>query len=124
MLESACAAKDHPWRTPGLSTMGAQGPQSRHLVLRAVDPVRGVLRFYTDSRSAKISEIEFDQRVSVLFWNPQGNEQLRLWGTAGLVLDPGQLSAHWALVPAHARKEYSRLQAGKGQEEDLSLIHI
>lgn len=110
-LSRATVDKKHPWRVVALSTMGADGVNSRNLILRGVEFQHAQLTFYTDLRSGKIADLAHDPRVSLLFWNPRSNEQLRAWGVARVVSDPSLLEKHWSRIPDYAKKDYSTLSA-------------
>ena len=110
-LSRATADKKHPWRVVVLSTSGVDGATSRNIILRAVDVPQSLCTFYTDLRSGKIADVAHDPRVSLLFWNPRSNEQLRAWGVATVVNDSAVLDFHWNRIPDYARKDYATLSA-------------
>jgi pyridoxamine 5'-phosphate oxidase len=110
-LSRATADKKHPWRVVALSTTGLDGANSRNIILRAVESQRALFTFYTDLRSGKIADVAHDPRVSLLFWNPRSNEQLRAWGLAHVVVDSVVLDSHWNRIPDYARKDYATLSA-------------
>ncbi|MDH4394505.1 MAG: pyridoxamine 5'-phosphate oxidase family protein [Limnobacter sp.] len=121
-LSRATVDKRHPWRVVVLSTSGPNGANSRNIILRAVESQRALCTFYTDLRSGKIADITHDPRVSLLFWNPRSNEQLRAWGDACVVNDPKALDLHWSRIPDYARKDYATLSApGALLTEDQAL---
>ncbi|MDW8443320.1 MAG: hypothetical protein RML45_02665 [Acetobacteraceae bacterium] len=64
-LVRAAADRRHPWRTPVLATVAADGaPNARTVVLRAVDPITRRLRLHTDRRSAEGSPRSRASRAS------------------------------------------------------------
>jgi pyridoxamine 5'-phosphate oxidase len=68
-----------------LATTGLDGrPRLRNVVLRAFDPVRRILRFHTDLRSAKIAELRLEPRVALLAYDPGHKLQIRIEGEARL----------------------------------------
>lgn len=110
-LVRATVDKKHPWRVVGFSTASPQGAQVRSVILRTTDIQNNRLLFYTDRRSQKVSDIQHDKRVALLFWNPKNNTQLRVCGNAGIETSEDIVNSHWARVPDHARKDYATLSA-------------
>ena len=70
--------------TPVVATHSAAGPQTRVLVLRAVNAATRTLTFYNDVRSAKAFELAADNRVAVTFFDAPRKVQLRAGGAAFL----------------------------------------
>jgi len=71
-----------PWGLPMLATVSPNGPRARVLALRSVDPVERLFVFHTDARSDKVRELRADDRVSVVFWDPEDAIEARFTGTA------------------------------------------
>ena len=72
--------------TPVVSTLDVDGkPNSRCMVLRAVDRQKTTLVFHTDRRSIKANELKSSSQGAVLFYDPKRKIQLRL--RCGLLLD-------------------------------------
>ena len=70
-LTSALVHKKHPFRYFTFTTVSQDGsPHSRTVVLRGFDPEKFIFSIYTDSRSAKIKELNHDQRAEFLFYDP------------------------------------------------------
>ncbi len=107
-LVRAAADRRHPWRTPVLATVAADGsPNARTVVLRAVDPPTRTLRLHTDGRSAKAGELARDPRVALVFWDPRSRVQLRLRGCAELLHEGPEHAHAWATTPPAARRDYA-----------------
>lgn len=128
MLVRASVDNKHPWRTPALCTQGVDGPNARHVVLRKVLPDAATLVFFTDHRSQKMQDLAQCDKVSLVFWNPKSNTQLRVWGTVRVEADVSQVDQYWARVPDHARRDYATLSApgsvlntDSDQAHDMSL---
>ena len=70
--------------TPSVATLGLDGrPRIRTVVLRDFDEGAGTLRFHTDRRSEKVSELARDPRIGVHFYDeaakvPRGDVQMAL----------------------------------------------
>lgn len=113
-LVRAAADRRHPWRTPVLATVAADGaPNARTVVLRAADPATRTLRLHTDRRSAKAAELARDPRVTLVFWDPRARVQLRLRGRAEVLHEGPEHARAWAATPPAARRDYAtRLPPG------------
>ena len=72
------------FHTPVLATQSPSGPQARVLVLRALDVPTRTLTFHTDTRSAKLLQLQADNRVALTFYDAPRKTQLRMNGTARL----------------------------------------
>jgi pyridoxamine 5'-phosphate oxidase len=77
--ELARATKDrhHAWRTPVLATVQDGQPHARTVVLREVHASTSQLLFYTDGRSAKVSQLSNQPDALLVFWSKRLNWQLR-----------------------------------------------
>ena len=105
-LQTCAQQRQHPMRTPVLSTIGLQNkPQACVVVLRAAEP--GKLTCYTDTRSQKWLSLQANTGVSWTFYSPIEREQIRACGYATLHRDDA-ISVHaWQNVPVHSRQNYS-----------------
>ncbi|MEM0989059.1 MAG: pyridoxamine 5'-phosphate oxidase family protein [Pseudomonadota bacterium] len=104
------ATKDRrsPWRFPMLATIGAAGPEVRTVVLRAADRQAAMLQIYSDARTAKVTEIADDPRVSLALWDPGARLQLRLRAAAE-TLTGDAVASQWAALPPVARRDYAAI---------------
>ena len=111
----AQAAKDRrsPMHTPVVATADAD---ARVMVLRAFEPWS--LRFHTDARAPKVSVIEDDPRVGVLFYDKSEKVQIRVRGTARIERDGPIADAAWAASANFARRCY--LGDGPGTVADAA----
>ena len=69
------------FHTPVFSTCSAAGPQARVLVLRAFDVTTRTMTFHTDTRSAKLLELDADPRAALTFYDAARKVQVRINGT-------------------------------------------
>jgi pyridoxine/pyridoxamine 5'-phosphate oxidase len=124
MLVRASRDRRSAWRTPVLSTIGADGaPKARVLVLRKAEPPSGLLWLHTDRRAAKVAELRDDPRVALTFWDARHVLQLRVEGVARLESDPALLAEAWARVPEASRRSYSTLEApGRPMAGELAFV--
>ena len=88
-----------------LATISDSGPQQRQLVLRSVDRAADLLMLHTDSHTPKCAQLLADPRVSLLFWNPEVQLQIRVNGRAELLGAYAAQSA-WAELPFASRGNY------------------
>lgn len=105
-----------PFHTPSIATISTDGaPAVRTIVLRGADPARRTLRFHSDGRSRKITELIRDPRVSVHFYDPGRKIQLRATGTAMIHDGDDTATAAWAATRPFSRECY-RVTPGPGAE--------
>lgn len=122
-LVRASVDKKHPWRVVGFGTAGADGPQVRSVILRAVNTVEHQLVFFTDARSQKMTDIAQNPRVALLFWNARNNTQLRVCGKANPESSELIVNDFWNQIPDYARKDYATLSAPGQLIGSGGLIH-
>jgi len=87
-----------PWALPSLATNSPEGPSARVLALRSVDPAARRFEFHTDARSSKVRELEFDARVSIVFWDPGDAIEARFSGVASIHCCDDIAKAAWQAV--------------------------
>jgi len=102
-LGRASVDRHHAWRTPVLATVGCDGlPNARTVVLRKVDANQQTLCFYTDARSAKVSELAKEPKAVFAFWSARLNWQLRVKVAIAVVTEGPELQVHWQRVQQSA----------------------
>lgn len=92
----------HAFHTPVLATTGPEGPETRTVVLRYVDPEEGIIQCHTDRRSPKVLQLNTHPRVSWLFYDAVSKIQIRAYGRTFL---------HWDDEIARKAWEGSRLSS-------------
>lgn len=103
--ELARAGKDrhHAWRTPVLATVGSDGsPQARVVVLREVDVAHQTLRFFTDSRSPKVRQLNNEPHALIVFWSDRLKWQLRVRVAISVETAGPEVEARWQNVQQSA----------------------
>lgn len=75
--------RKHPFRFFTLATIG-DFPEVRTVVKRNVRADLSII-FFTDSRSPKVEEIQYNQKVSALFYHPKKKLQVRIRGEANFI---------------------------------------
>lgn len=110
-LQKGLAKKGHPFRFCTLGTVGLGNiPRLRTVVLRNVTE-DVVLSFYTDKRSKKITHIQENKNVSLLFYHPKKMVQLRIEGTATMDTSQKTTKMIWDGLHPNAKKDYTTVQS-------------
>jgi pyridoxamine 5'-phosphate oxidase len=132
-LQRAATQREHGWRCMVLATTGDDGPDARTVVLRDMDPSAQKLAFYSDSRSAKVSQLRAQPRATLVAWSEALGWQLRLRVRVD-VLDGGlDVSSRWArLKLSPAAQDYlsplppgtpiERYQPERGTREHFCVL--
>ncbi len=82
-LEKATQDPKSSYRTVSFSTTGADNiPESRMVILRNASKDLKILEIFTDARSNKYQEILRNPKVSLLFYEPFKQIQIRIKGKA------------------------------------------
>jgi pyridoxamine 5'-phosphate oxidase len=95
----------HPFRFLTLATSGAQFPQVRTVVLRQLSPAMEFV-VYTDVRTAKVQDLLTTPRVSLLFYHPKKQVQVRIKAIATLHVEDAIAQEHWKRVSGKRQSEY------------------
>jgi pyridoxamine 5'-phosphate oxidase len=107
LIARGVADRRSAFHHPTVATIGADGrPRLRTVILRACGVIHRSLRFHTDIRSDKVSEIGCDPRVSLHFYDPSSKIQLRLDGTATVNTDNAVADAAWEASRDFSRQTY------------------
>lgn len=110
-LGRGAADRRSAFHTPAVGSTDAQGSvQQRVMVLRKVDRATATLRFHTDVRSAKVSQMA-DARVAVLGYDAGAKVQIRAEGTAALLTEGPDVEAAWAATTPSGRRSYLTILA-------------
>ncbi len=107
LLAAGVASRKSPMHTPVVATVDDAGwPSQRVMVLRDAKRDTRHLRFHTDSRSAKIEDIQRQDKISILAYDPDSAVQLRITGL-GHAQDEGVVAdAAWETSTLFARRCY------------------
>jgi pyridoxamine 5'-phosphate oxidase len=102
-LQHAAAQQGHEWRTMVLATIEDGCAQARSMVLREVDVTARELLFFTDARSAKVTQMRALPQGTLLCWSSRIGWQLRLRVALEVQTGGLKVSSRWArlkLTPA------------------------
>lgn len=108
-LETAVTSRTSVFRYPVLSSVDENGrPQSRTVVLRAVNASARVLEFHTDVRSPKWQELANNPFATAVAYSQETQVQLRFDGLTTLY-NPGskEAAAAWAALSASSQQSYT-----------------
>ena len=97
-LKRAAADKQHAWRTPVLATVNGQAADARTVILREVDAPNNELRFYTDERGAKVSQLRRHPLGTLLMWSPTLSWQLRCRVVLSVDMAGLAATSRWARI--------------------------
>ncbi len=106
MLEAGAKRARHPFHTPVVGTIATFGCKMRTVVLRRAIVSQRVLMCHSDRRSAKIAELENNNRLSWLFYDSENKIQIRTEGAALLHLDDDIADEQWSRSSAMSRRCY------------------
>lgn len=91
-----------------VASIGEDGaPRARTVVIRAADADTRTLAFHTDRRSPKVRELMADPRVTVIGYDMEAGQQVRIQGIAHLHIGDSEALAAWGGVRPDARLNYS-----------------
>ena len=107
-LSAAAEEPGHPLRLLTFGTVDDDTPQLRTVVLRETAPSARRLAFHCDRRSKKVTQIEANDRVAWLGWDPETGEQVRLHGTATVHREDKVADAMWAAESPRSLDVYMR----------------
>ncbi|MEM6688986.1 MAG: hypothetical protein AAF664_06135 [Planctomycetota bacterium] len=107
-LVAASRSSRHPWSWGVFSTIDicekAIRPRSRTVILRSVDPTNHSIDLHTDSRSAKVNQLQH-HHASWLFYAEKQRIQLRVDGKASLI-DGQEAEYAWQNTSLASRSSY------------------
>lgn len=124
-LQEGTYIPGHPFKYGTLGTVdGKNAPSLRTVVLRNVSE-NVTLTFYTDYRSKKIRHIAKNEKVCLLFYDPEKLLQLKIDGIATIQNDSASKENIWKSMPPHAKRDYTTVAAPgtpKLEEDDLRFL--
>ena len=94
----------HPFHIFSVSTVKNNKPDSRTVVLRAVEKENKSISFHTDLRSKKFLQIKESENICALFYDKDSKIQLRIYGSASKETDSLIIKEKW-----NSSKEMSKL---------------
>ncbi len=107
MLIEGADNRHSPLHTPAVGTVTSAGtPSQRIMVLRAVDRGNHRLRFNSDHRASKVTDIYNGSAISVLGYHPGAKLQLRLSGIGSVQSTGPEADAAWQQASLYSQRCY------------------
>jgi pyridoxamine 5'-phosphate oxidase len=107
LIARGVADRRSPFHHPTVATIGLDGrPRARTVILRGCDVASRSLRFHTDARSEKITEISRDSRIALHLYDPGAKIQIRVEGRAILHRDDAVADSAWGGSRLFSRQCY------------------
>ena len=98
-------------RHPTFATIAPTGlPETRTVVLRAVDRAAASVEVHTDLHSAKVTALRANRHAALHIWDPSARLQMRI-DVAAEILSGDVVAATWARVPDMSRQGYGKRPA-------------
>lgn len=94
------------FHTPCVATLNNGEVSMRTVVLRKALPLLKELRFHTDTRSNKWKELQNNNSISALFYDPSSRVQIRVKGKAILHFNDEMTSEAWQKTSLSSRRCY------------------
>ncbi len=96
-----------PLHTLVVASNDQQGtPSQRVMVLRSIDTEKRLIRFNSDRRAAKVTQISENANVSVLGYHPEAKIQLRMGGTSEILKDGHHFETAWKNASPYGKRCY------------------
>jgi len=95
-----------PFHTPCVATLNNSEVSMRTVVLRKALLLLKELRFHTDTRSSKWKELQNNDSISALFYDPSTRVQIRVNGKAILHFNDEMTSEAWQKTTLSSRRCY------------------
>lgn len=105
-LSEGAQSPKHPFHFPVISTLNKDFPESRVVVLRAVNLNEHTLVFYSDVRSPKIQQIKENPHISWLFYDATSRLQIRIKAKASLHFKDEISLTAWENLRLESRRAY------------------
>lgn len=108
-LQASTEQKEHPFRLCSMATTGKKGKvYQRTLVFRKLDQDRNLL-FYTDSRSAKVKQLQENPVAGLLFYDRNNKLQLFVQGEIAVITSGEIYEHHRQRIDGRSVNDYNTL---------------
>ncbi len=116
IIQNGLKDRHSPAHAPVVGTVDEQGaPQLRVMILRDVCRDTRTLRFNTDARSKKITQMRVNGTTSILIYDAAAKVQIRLSGQAQVIVNGDVADTAWSQSTPFARRCYMA-EASPGSE--------
>lgn len=124
LLDDAATNRKSPMHTPSVASVDANNsPNQRVMVLREFEIENRVMRFHTDIRSPKVTEIKANDAISILAYHPEKRMQLKLYGHAQIYNEGDAVTEAWMQTDTMGRRVYM-CEPGSGSKSSASSSGI
>jgi 3-hydroxyisobutyrate dehydrogenase len=120
-LEDAAGSARNDFHLPVVASVSGDIPSLRTVVLRAASTAEKKLRFHTDIRSPKVSELLANPSIALLFYHKEHRLQLRVQGRATVDHTSDAVSMAWDATPASSRRCYLSTAAPSSASDSPSV---
>lgn len=112
----------HPFRYLTLATLENNSPDQRTVVMRKVDETFNFY-FFTDSRTAKVKQIQIHPNAEFLVYHPGKRTQIRVKGTIQIHHQNKLSQEMWKRVQGDAQKAYNSTRSPGSEINNSDLAH-
>jgi pyridoxamine 5'-phosphate oxidase len=110
LLANGVRSHKAPFHYGQICSFGNEYPESRTVIIRAVDKEHHKILFNTDIRGIKISQFENNNKISWHFYIEALRVQMRLYGTIYVHYENDLTEAAWQATRTESKLSYSTLQ--------------
>ena len=104
LLENGARERDHDFHIMTFCTIGKEGVEARSVVLRNFDKDKNIIRFHTDYRSPKLSDIKKNPNTVCLVYSYKLKTQLRIKTISSIHYDDSIWNDSWDKTGLSSRK--------------------
>lgn len=121
-LVNGSIKKKNGFRTMCVSTISKNSDTSLRIVVnRKVDEIQKTIFFYTDNRSRKYTDLQNDNRVSILFYDAKQRVQITVKARATLHTNDDLAKEKWRSTSAQARLGYMTIDPPNTKSDKPTL---
>ena len=121
-LVNGSVKKKNGFRTMCVGTVdGNNNAALRIVVNRKVDESKKIIYFHTDNRSRKCSDLQKDNRISILFYDARQRVQIAVKATATIHTNDAIAHERWKATSPQARLGYMTLEAPNTKSDQPTL---
>jgi pyridoxine/pyridoxamine 5'-phosphate oxidase len=111
-LHLGASEPGHPFRFVNFCSLEGKQPDCRYVVLRELNKDLN-FKFYTDARSDKVSQINENRNICLLFYHAEERCQVKIKGRAIIDRNVEAHKNHWNKVSPEGQKAYQTTLAPK-----------
>ena len=121
-LVNGSVKKKNGFRTMCVGTVDENNTAALRIVVnRKVDEVQKTIYFHTDNRSRKFSDLQKDNRISLLFYDARQRVQIVVKATVAIYTNDPIAHERWKATSPQARLGYMTLEAPNTMSDQPTL---